>query len=68
MEWPRVFDSDKLHRAEIVKAVLIDREIKALIVSKKDSVYDNFGYHHVHVEPANVMLALKIIQDEINFE
>ncbi|HEX9650456.1 MAG TPA: hypothetical protein VGA21_07840 [Cyclobacteriaceae bacterium] len=55
-------------RAEIVKDVLLGRDITALIVNKRDSSYNTFGYFEVVVHNDNVIEALRIIEDEIVFE
>ena len=64
--WKKVFDSDRMHEAEIVKGVLIENDIQAVIVNKKDSYY-RFGNYDVMVETDDVLKAIKIIQDEIQF-
>jgi len=45
----------------------MDREIEAVMVNKKDSLY-GFGYFEVQVRANDVILAIKIIQEDINFE
>ena len=65
--WQTVFKTTVQHQAEIVKAVLQDLDIQAVIVNKKDSSY-LFGQIEVKVESENVMQSLKVIEDDINFE
>jgi len=65
--WRSVFKDNREHRAAIVRDVLQDREINAVIVNKKDSPY-GFGYLEVQVPIDQVILALKIIDKEIHFE
>jgi len=65
--WQKVFKDRLEHRAAIVRDVLTDREIEAVMVNKKDSLY-GFGYFEVQVQPNDVILAIKIIQEDINFE
>jgi len=65
--WQKVFKDRLEHRAGIVRDVLLDREIEAVMVNKKDSLY-GFGYFEVQVPPNDVILAIKIIQEDINFE
>ena len=38
-KWLRVFTSDLLYRAEIVKAVLEDNELSPVLSNKKDALY-----------------------------
>ncbi len=65
--WQRVFKDRHEHRASIVRDVLVDREIEAVMVNKKDSLY-GFGYYEVQVPTNDVILAIKIIEEDINFE
>lgn len=65
--WQRVFKDSQEYRATIVRDVLLDRDIDAVIVTKKDSPY-GFGYLEVQVPSDQVILAIKIIEQDINFE
>ncbi|MCF6352753.1 MAG: DUF2007 domain-containing protein [Cyclobacteriaceae bacterium] len=56
------------YRAEIVKDILDQKEINAIILNKKDSAYHIFGQLEVHVKAESVINALKIIEDDIKFE
>ncbi|WMJ72483.1 DUF2007 domain-containing protein [Cytophagaceae bacterium ABcell3] len=67
INWQKVYSTDKHHRAELVKDVLADNQIEAVIINKKDSSY-HFGEFEIHVTRDNVIKALKIIEDEIKFE
>ena len=66
-KWLRVFTSDLLYRAEIVKAVLEDNELSPVLINKKDALYQ-IGHYEIHVAPENVLKAIKIIKDDICFE
>jgi len=65
--WQKVYDDNQEYRASIVKSILEENHIDAVIVNKKDTNYQ-FGSFEVHVTPDNVMKAIKIIQDEIEFK
>ena len=65
--WQKVYQDNLQHRAEIVKAVLEDHEIPAVVVSKKDSAYQ-FGHFEVLVDRDDIMKGMKIIEDDIRFE
>jgi hypothetical protein len=65
-QWQKVFEDKTLHRAEIVKDILIDNDINAIVFSKKDSAY-HFGQYEVQVPPEYVIQAIKIITEDINF-
>ncbi|MEP0366684.1 MAG: DUF2007 domain-containing protein [Cyclobacteriaceae bacterium] len=65
--WQKVYQADDEHRAEIVRAVLADRDFNPIMLNKKDSTY-HFGHFEVLVAPEHVIRALKIINEEIKFE
>jgi hypothetical protein len=65
--WISVYKTQLAYRAEIVKAVLQDNDLPAVIVDKKESVFKT-GFFEVHVAADDVMKANKIIQDDISFE
>lgn len=65
--WVRVYKSNIQHQAEIVKAVLEDNDLAAVVVDKKDRIY-HLGYYEVHVVADDVLKAIKIITDDITFE
>ena len=52
---------------EIVKDVLVNAGLQAVVFNKQDYAY-KFGSLRVMVNPDSVMPALKIIEEEINFE
>mgnify|MGYP001801791377 CR=1 FL=1 len=65
--WQKIFSNELLYRAEIVKAVLADNDIGAVILNKKDTNY-HWGTHEVMVSPDDILKAIKIIKEEINYE
>lgn len=65
--WQIVYKSENGPRAEIVKSILEDKELNPVLINKKDSNY-HFGLYEVYVSPDNVIRALKIIQNDIEFE
>ena len=65
--WQKVYEDQQEYRASIVKAILEENKLDPVIVNKKDTNYQ-FGTFEVHVAPDNVIRALKIIQDEIDFK
>lgn len=67
-DWHKVFSTDKIHQAEIVKAVLDDHGMNPVLINKKDSSYHNFGDIEVHVTTEFSFKARQIIQNDINFE
>ncbi|MGB3468953.1 MAG: DUF2007 domain-containing protein [Cyclobacteriaceae bacterium] len=65
--WQKIFSNELLYRAEIVKAVLEENDIGAVILNKKDTNY-HLGTHDVLVSQDDILKAIKIIKEEINFE
>ena len=67
-DWSVVYKTPTLARAEIVKGVLIERGLKAVIVNKKDStLHLSHGQIEVQVPKSQVLEAMKIYNDEITF-
>ena len=66
-QWQKVFRDNNRARAEIVKGVLESCDITAVNLDKKDSAYQLFGYFDVLVPADDVLRAIKIIEDEIQF-
>ncbi len=67
-DWKKVFTTANALHADIVKNTLDSYHIEVIIMNKRDSSYDNFGEREVYVTKAQVLKAIKIIQDEIKFE
>lgn len=65
-DWQPVFKDPDEYRSNIVQAVLLDSDISAVKVNKKD-VYGN-GDFEVFVQPDDVLRAIKTIKDDIKFE
>lgn len=65
--WQRVFQDVQEYRAEIVKAVLVDKGMNPVVVSQKDSAYQ-MGHFEVRVSAEDVLEAIRIINEEIKFE
>ena len=55
-----------MHRAQIVKDFLEEKNINAVIVDKKDSAYQ-LGWFEIFVERDDVIIAKKLIADCLNF-
>ncbi|SHO61451.1 putative signal transducing protein [Algoriphagus zhangzhouensis] len=65
--WIKVYETEVPVRAEIVKGVLEENEIPAVVLNKKETVYNVFGMNEVHVSRENLLKATNIIQNEISF-
>ena len=68
-DWNIVFKTKNNSRAEIVKGVLTERNINAVIINKKDSsLHLSHGQIEVLVPRDDVLKAVKIVNDEIAFK
>ena len=65
--WIKVFENQNQIRAEIVKAVLEENGIPAVVMNKKETVYHVFGSYEVLVPQAHGLAAVQLIQNEITF-
>lgn len=60
--WISVFETDQLYRAELVKDILCDNDIDAVILNQKDSSYNTFGEIKVMVSQEDQEQAEEIIK------
>lgn len=65
--WQKVFESESAIRAEIVKGVLEENGITAIVLNKKESVYQIHGSYQVMVSSGETIQAINIIHNEITF-
>lgn len=65
-EWQKVFETRDRIKAEILQGKLEARDIQAVIVDKKDSAYQLFGYIELHVPDEYLHEARHIVQQEEN--
>lgn len=65
--WRKVFENGSPVRAEIVKSVLEENNIPAVVLNKKESVYQIHGQYEVMVPTEQALWALNIIENEITF-
>jgi len=55
-------------RASMVSDLLKEKGLNPIIVNKKDSSLNNFGQIEILVPPEDVLHALKLINEDLNFE
>lgn len=63
--WTLVYSSDQLYMAELMKQLLAENDIQAIIVNKKDSAY-LFGDVELYVGYEDAFLARQIINRHEN--
>lgn len=65
--WNKVFESPMQVRAEIVKGVLEEHQIQAVVLNKKETIYQIFGNYEVLVQQKDLIMANNLVQNEITF-
>ncbi|OHX66877.1 putative signal transducing protein [Flammeovirga pacifica] len=66
--WVKIFASDQIYKAEIVKSVLEERGIVAVILDKRDSSYNDFGLREVMVDESRKEEAETIIKQDVELK
>lgn len=61
-DWVMVYETGKQFEIEIIKGMLLENDIEAVVFNKKDSSY-HFGYFELYVLNDNVMKAKTLILD-----
>lgn len=59
--WTKIYSTNKLHLAEITKAVLEDHELVIFMLNKRDSMY-LFGDIELYTLQEDVLRAINIIK------
>ncbi|MEM8568121.1 MAG: DUF2007 domain-containing protein [Bacteroidota bacterium] len=65
-DWQKVFSVEQSYKAEIVKDILENSNLRPVIISKRDSSYTNFGHFEVHVPADQVIRAMRIIESDVD--
>ncbi|MFC3416009.1 putative signal transducing protein [Algoriphagus hitonicola] len=66
-DWIKVFESPQQIRCEIVKGILEEHGIAAVVLSKKEVAYQFLGHYEVLVNHESVQEANNLIKNEISF-
>ena len=65
--WIKIYTSTNYYQAEMVKHVLTEHQIAAVMMNKQDSSHRTFGHIDVFIHQDNFSLAIEImILNEIN--
>ena len=67
-DWEKIYESSDSFRVNMLANTLESHDIKAIVVNKKDSAYNNFGNCELHVAREQVILALNILKHEFETE
>ena len=60
-DWIKIFTSTNFYRAEIVKQMLIENSIDAVLLNKQDSAYQSFGVVEVYIHQADFSHAVELM-------
>jgi|TARA_B110000438_G_scaffold152529_1_gene146547 hypothetical protein len=64
--WINIFNSSNPIEVEIVKQMLNENNINAVILNKQDSSYNLFGSIDLYVKEENQTIALQLINEQHN--
>lgn len=62
-QWICVYSSTFLHNVELIKHLLAESEVGAVVLNQKDSFYPVIGQIELYVQQDDVIRAKKIIED-----
>ncbi|MFU8844204.1 MAG: putative signal transducing protein [Bacteroidales bacterium] len=58
--WVKIYATSDVYKAELLKGLLIENEISAVVINKKDSAY-LIGEAELYVLAENVIIAKRLI-------
>ncbi|MBK9478659.1 MAG: DUF2007 domain-containing protein [Bacteroidetes bacterium] len=62
--WVKVYSSRSLASAEIIKSMLLENDLDAVLLNKLDSSYLAFGQAEVYVNSMHEEVAKKLIEQD----
>lgn len=63
MNWVKVYSSPNLQHVELLRHLLKENDIEAIVMNKQDSIYVTIGEIELLVNRDKVLLAKKIISE-----
>lgn len=60
--WIKIYSTGELYKAELIKNLLMQHDIEAILINKKDSSYVMIGEVEVYVKQEVSMKAINIIE------
>ena len=61
-DWTKIYSGGNLIEVEILKGMLLDNEIDAVIINKRDSSYTTFGEVELYVTKDEAVRAINLIK------
>ena len=68
MNWQKIYSAANPAQAEMIKILLQENDIQAIVLNKRDSAYNMFGEAEVHVLREDVIKAIQLIKHELETE
>ncbi len=62
--WMQIYSSSQLYEIEMIQSILLENDIKSIIINKKDSFY-LFGDIELYVRVENTFEAKQIIEKHL---
>jgi hypothetical protein len=67
-QWEMIFSATALYRAEMLKSLLLEENIPAVVVNKQDSAYIFIGEAEVYIKREDVLKAKQIVNRFLSSE
>lgn len=65
-KWEKVYSAFSMQQAVIMRMMLEQNDIPAVVVNKQDSMYVMIGEVELHVQQENVMRAINLIEKSLS--
>ncbi|MVN90203.1 putative signal transducing protein [Mucilaginibacter aquatilis] len=59
--WVKIYSSSNYYQAEIIKQVLLEHEIGAVLLNRQASSHQNFGNIEVYIHEENFSQAIELM-------
>lgn len=63
-DWICIFKNSFIPKVELLKQLLLDNQIEAILLNKQDSSYPSFGEAELYVHQSSVLKAKHLIENE----
>lgn len=60
-DWVKIFTSDNFFQSEMVKQLLTQHKIEAVLMNKRDSAHNTFGQVEVYIHQSVFSQAIEIL-------